>query len=79
MGITFGSSIQISASSPVLVLAVRPGTGPLMLSFGRAEIGRFLAVFVGTIVWGRPPTGSRESARDALLFRADVLFHSLAP
>ena len=55
LGIAFGSSIQIVLFvAPVLVLASYAlGPEPLMLSFGRAEIGAlFFAVLVGTIVSG---------------------------
>ena len=55
LGIAFGSSIQILLFvAPVLVLASHVlGPHPLMLSFGRAEVGSlFFAVFVGTIVSG---------------------------
>ena len=55
MGIAFGSSIQIVLFvAPVLVLASHVlGPQPLMLSFGRAEVGSlFFAVLVGAIVSG---------------------------
>jgi Ca2+:H+ antiporter len=55
LGIAFGSSIQILLFvAPVLVLASHVvGPQPMMLSFGRAEVGSlFFAVLVGTIVSG---------------------------
>jgi len=55
LGIAFGSSIQIVLFvAPVLVMASHVlGPQPLMLSFGRAEIGSlFFAVLIGAIVSG---------------------------
>jgi Ca2+:H+ antiporter len=55
LGIAFGSSIQIVLFvAPMLVIASHVlGPEPMMLSFGRAEIGALLfAVLIGTIVSG---------------------------
>jgi Ca2+:H+ antiporter len=82
MGITFGSSIQILLFvAPMLVLASHVlGPGPLMLSFGRAEIGSlFFAVFVGTIVSGDGHANWYKGVQLAALYSIIALMFYFIP
>jgi Ca2+:H+ antiporter len=82
MGITFGSSIQILLFvAPLLVLASYVlGPGPLMLSFGRAEIGSlFFAVFVGTIVSGDGHANWYKGVQLAALYSIIALMFYFIP
>jgi Ca2+:H+ antiporter len=82
MGITFGSSIQILLFvAPMLVLASYVlGPGPLMLSFGRAEIGSlFFAVFVGTIVSGDGHANWYKGVQLAALYSIIALMFYFIP
>jgi Ca2+:H+ antiporter len=82
LGIAFGSSIQIVLFvAPVLVLASYVlGPKPMMLSFGRAEVGSlFFAALIGTIVSGDGHTNWFKGVQLTALYAIIALMFYFIP